>query len=125
MKDETYSRKEFITKLFLMTGTIFSGSIFALSGCNSKKTSSKKNGKASKSKTALTNPCDDLSNVSKEEIEKRKNLGYVKKSTVAGSNCSNCQLYLAPKEGEKCGGCLLFDGPVRAEGYCMQYVPKA
>ncbi|WP_372638736.1 high-potential iron-sulfur protein [Fodinibius sp.] len=38
--------------------------------------------------------------------------------------CSNCSLYLEPEPGNKCGGCVLFEGPVFAEGYCDYWEPN-
>lgn len=69
--------------------------------------------------------CNDYTGVSTEELDKRKKLGYVEKSEVPGSDCSNCGLYIPPAEGAACGGCLLFKGPVEAEGHCIQWVAKA
>ena len=69
--------------------------------------------------------CDDLSEVSKAEIEKREKLNYVKESTLSGSNCGNCHFYIPPKSEGQCGGCLLFEGPVRSTGYCTQYVEQS
>ena len=42
---------------------------------------------------------------------------------VAGSNCSNCQLYLG---GDEWGGCGIFPGKqVAAQGWCSAYAKKA
>jgi hypothetical protein len=70
------------------------------------------------------NPCDDLTDVSAEEIEKRKKFGYVTKSVVPGSFCGNCALFLLSKTENGCGGCVLFKGPVQTEGHCIQYAQK-
>ena len=51
------------------------------------------------------------------DSQKRKQLGYVDKTPIPESHCSNCGLYL-PKEG----GCQLFKGPVNANGYCTYWV---
>jgi hypothetical protein len=69
------------------------------------------------------NPCDDLTGVAPGEIEKRKKLAYLSKSPIADNQCSNCSLYIPPAAGKPCGGCLLFKGPVRAEGYCTYWAP--
>ncbi len=69
------------------------------------------------------NPCDDLTGVSVEEIEKRKKLAYVNKTPIPDSHCSNCTLYLPPAKDKPCGGCMLFKGPVRPEGYCAYWAP--
>lgn len=53
----------------------------------------------------------------------RKALQYVEKSKQKGKNCANCMQWIKPAEGEKCGGCKLFSGPVDPEGYCLSYAP--
>jgi hypothetical protein len=68
--------------------------------------------------------CDDLSAVSESDLATREKLGYVKTSPIADNQCQNCNLFLPPKEGEKCGGCMLFKGPVFAEAYCTYWAPK-
>ena len=69
------------------------------------------------------NPCDDLTGVSADEVAKRKKLAYVNKTPIPDSHCSNCALYLPPAKDKPCGGCMLFKGPVRAEGYCAYWAP--
>jgi hypothetical protein len=69
------------------------------------------------------NPCDDLTGVSPGEVDKRKKLAYVTKSPLPDSRCGNCSLYVPPAGGKACGGCMLFKGPVRAEGYCTYWAP--
>ena len=68
--------------------------------------------------------CGDLSNVSEEQIAVREKFAYVTKSPLPDNQCQNCNLYLPPKEGEACGGCMLFKGPVYAEAYCTYWAPK-
>jgi hypothetical protein len=70
-----------------------------------------------------SDPCDDLTGVSAEDLDKRKKLAYVIKSPIPDSHCSNCALHLPPAKGKTCGGCLLFKGPVRDEGYCAYWAP--
>lgn len=74
---------------------------------------------------ASAESCSDLSGVSDTEIEKREVYGYTEESYNSENLCSNCNLYLPPKEGEPCGGCLLFEGPVHAGGYCDYWVAEA
>ncbi len=68
--------------------------------------------------------CDDLSKVSEEEIVKRKNFGYEVKSTMPDKKCGNCNLYIPAKEGQSCGGCILFKGPVFENAYCTYWAPQ-
>ena len=149
MKDNNmYSRRKFIAK-YLYTSTFLIGGAVIL-GCDSMKSLAKDKPKVpsdgpspvpeeasqppqdttksaaaqnQKSKVAAQqkNPCDDLTGVSPAEIEKRKAFAYTNKTPIPDSSCSNCALYMPPAEGKACGGCLLFKGPVRAEGYCTYW----
>jgi hypothetical protein len=118
MKNTPYSRRKFIYKCF-STSSIFFGTIIILDSCDSKKPSTKEK-KVSTSKE----PCEDLSEVSAEEIAKRQKFAYVKQSPDPERNCGNCSLHLPPVNGKECGGCLLFKGPVDPAGYCIQYAAK-
>lgn len=120
MKKNTYSRRDFIGKCLGVSSLVIGGT-FVLNGCGPGKSGKNDN----KAKTASGDPCDDLSGLTEEEAKQREQFGYVKQSSVAGSNCGNCRLYLPPREGKSCGGCLLFKGPVRATGYCTQYEAKS
>lgn len=120
MRDKNaYSRRKFIGAC-LGPATAFLGGVILLSSCgsNTNKKQQQEGGKTG------DGSCDDLSGVSKTEIEKRERFGYVKESTVPGSHCGNCSLYIPPEQGNNCGKCLLFKGPVRPTGYCTQYVAK-
>ncbi|MCC6289978.1 MAG: hypothetical protein IT249_19030 [Chitinophagaceae bacterium] len=102
----------------------FIGGLFLFSSCGSqqKEVDSKKEETAAK----VADPCNDFTGVNAEELEKRKKLGYTGKSEVANKSCGNCGLYIAFTEpaAVQCGKCLLFKGPVHAEGHCLQYVAK-
>ncbi len=53
-----------------------------------------------------------------------KALSYVHVTTVAGSNCANCQLYTGDASAEW-GPCALFPGKqVAAAGWCSAWVKK-
>jgi hypothetical protein len=68
--------------------------------------------------------CDDLEGVPQSDVDLRQKFGYVKKSPVPENECNNCNLYLPPKAEEKCGGCMLFKGPVFLEAYCAYWAPR-
>ncbi len=138
-----YSRREFIGKYFYTSTVLLGGGV--LLGCtslksvannipesapvsepNTRQDTIKTNpGDAPKQQPTAQekNPCDDLTGVSAEEIEKRKKLAYVNKTPIPDSHCSNCTLYLPPAKDKPCGGCMLFKGPVRPEGYCAYWAP--
>ena len=112
------SRRKFIHKC-LATGASVLGGGWILSSCNSSST------KEDSAKEAFSgDPCENMSGLSEEELAKREQLGYVKKSPIPESTCSNCQLYIPPKTEKDCGGCMLFKGPVYAEAYCTYWAPQ-
>lgn len=122
---ENTGRRKFISQCAGGGAAIF-GAMFLLNGCGNNET--KESGekpvvnKDEGSKPA--DPCNDFTGVSAEELDKRKKLGYVDKSAVPGNSCSNCGLYIPFTDDSGCGKCLLFKGPVHAEGHCIQYVAK-
>lgn len=117
MKKERYSRRRFIQSSIL-AGSAILGTGFLISSCGGGET---KNSEGNNNTAASVNKCDDLTGVSDAEITKRESLGYVDKTPIPESYCANCALFLKPKEGEKCGGCQLFKGPVFDEGYCTYW----
>jgi hypothetical protein len=118
MEKNKCSRRSFIGKC-LGISSLAAASTLVLSGCGQGKQDN-----SNEAKTTGGNPCDDLSGLTKEEIEQRKQFGYVKESSVPGSHCGNCRLFIPSDSEQECGGCLLFKGPVRATGYCTQYEAK-
>lgn len=131
MKDNKYSRRNFLLK-YLKAGSVLAGAGFVLSytSINSVAKGLAQSGSSNQQppkkavQAVQKNPCDNLTGVSAEEIEKRKKLAYVTKTPIPDSHCSNCALYLPPPGADKpCGGCILFKGPVRADGYCAYWAP--
>lgn len=110
-------RREFIKKIFKDTIGVFALGIVDF-GCQSDKT------KSLDGDLSGTTSCDDLSGISKEEIRKREGLAYIEHSVIPYESCSNCRLYIPPKENENCGGCALFAGPVFESGYCVYWASK-
>ena len=130
MKDIKYNRRNFLHK-YLKAGSMLAGAGLVLS-YNSLSSVAKELAQSSSSnqqppkkavQPAQKNQCDNLSGVSAEEIEKRKKLAYVTKTPIPDSHCSNCTLYLPPAKDKPCGGCMLFKGPVRPDGYCAYWAP--
>lgn len=68
--------------------------------------------------------CDDLSGLSEQDLNLRKTYGYLPKSPVPDNQCSNCNLWLPNEANPSCGKCLLFEGPVYAEGHCTSWAPQ-
>ena len=114
---KVYGRREFIWKNFCLSSGFFSAGIM-LSKCESKNDS----GEGEK-KGVKIDPCEDLSGVSKNDIEARKKFAYVKKSPLPDKTCNNCKRHIPPQTGKECGECLLFKGPVYSSGYCTYWAP--
>lgn len=122
MQKKDFSRRKFLSK-YIAGGTLLVGTLF-LPGCTTNPPSSSDGERGNKKQSTSEDPCDDLSGVSEKEIQKRQSLGYLAKSAIPESFCGNCSLYIPAATENGCGGCLLFKGPVHAEGYCMQYAVK-
>jgi hypothetical protein len=114
---KVFGRREFIGKHFFLS-SVFLSAATMLSECESKKGSRKE-----EKNIANTDPCEDLSGVSKNDIEARIKFGYVKKSPLPDKTCNNCKLHIPPQAGKECGECLLFKGPVYSSGYCTYWAP--
>lgn len=114
-EQEQLSRRHFLQSLGLVGIAGASGSLLA--ACGGSDDSSDNSGEA----------CADLSGLSEQEMEQRKqmveSLNYVHESPQDDQFCSNCQLYIADEYGKGCGGCQLFPGSVHAEGYCNSWAP--
>ncbi|MFV0606785.1 MAG: hypothetical protein ACK5NK_13190 [Niabella sp.] len=123
--EDIISRKNFIAKTIGFAGT-FIGIATFFAGCKSDETkphnTSDKNSEQPKSLVQPEN-CNDLTGLSTEEIEKRKNLGYVEQSPSPDMKCEICKLYLPPSKDAKCGSCSLFKGFVDKNASCTYFAP--
>ena len=124
MEEQKYSRRRFIGK-YVLTGSLAIGSGLLIAGNTARSMANEGDSKKhpKNHQPLQKNPCDDLTGVSADEVAKRKKLAYVNKTPIPDSHCSNCALYLPPAKDKPCGGCMLFKGPVRAEGYCAYWAP--
>ena len=111
------TRRHFIKRVMGMSALLL-GPAVIFSSCGNQPA-------AKKEQEHKPTSCKDLEGVSKEEIEKRKKLGYVDESPIPDNKCSNCKLYLPPAAEGDCGTCSLFKGPVEAGGYCTYYAPPS
>lgn len=109
-------RREFI-KGYAMFGSLC-GMTAALACCDGSNNSSNVDERA-----PTADVCEDLSQVSANDLQIRKQAAYVVRSPQSGKTCDNCNLYLPPSKGKDCGGCMLFKGPVVAGGYCVYWAP--
>jgi hypothetical protein len=108
------SRRKFIEQCFQSSVVLLSIGLTS-NACDTKN--------ATKEYKKQLDSCDDFSEVSEVELEKRKKLAYVKQTNDATKPCNSCKLFLPPKPGEKCGSCQLFKGPVDANGSCTYWAP--
>lgn len=126
IQEKLLSRATFL-KQMVASGALLGG-VALLAGCSSgePENSSGSDEVPSGSTRTDTNPsdCGDLSGISAEERENRELYGYVEETSFPDSRCDNCSLYIPPDEEGGCGGCILFSGPVFAEGYCDYWAPK-
>lgn len=111
------SRRKFILRSVGISS--ISLAVLNFLSCDRKTTVEKKSGTE-----ALVDPCDDLSGVSQNDIDLRQKLGYVNESPIEDNKCDNCNLFLPSSSNQKCGGCMLFKGPVYAAGYCTYWAPR-
>lgn len=118
MECKGYSRKQFIKRFFGLGSLLLGGKLFL--NCRGKNESSGAESK-NKAPSISKDPCNDLTEIPSGEIKKRQSLGYVLKSANPNTTCGNCGLHIPPKPNDKCGGCILFKGPVYKEGHCVQW----
>lgn len=119
MKNTINPRRVFIHRCVRVTGMLATG-VLAWAGCGKKQ----EKADAPPGDALDVSACDDLSGLSGEELAVRTKLGYVEETPLPDNHCGNCNLYLPPKEGRKCGGCMLFKGPVFSDAYCTYWAPK-
>lgn len=119
---QRYPRRKFIYKLFPVSVALLNLG-WLIGGCNSEESTREIQNNYELKDTIGS--CNDLSSVSQPEIAKRKTYGYVTESLYPNNLCSNCNLYKPPASDNDCGGCILFEGPVYASGYCNHWEPLA
>ncbi len=123
MKNNTkMERREFIKGTVSSSLALILGTAYLITGCNNSGKQTEKTA-VGKSQGNAVSSCDDYSGVDEVNLRKREQLGYVKQTPNPEHQCDNCKLYIAPKDGQPCGGCMLFTGPVFAEGYCTYWAP--
>ena len=110
-------RRSFIFRLALPV-SMASALLIAQSGCGegAKEVSEKRSG--------TTTDCDDLSGLSESERMARESFGYEAQASLPERSCTHCKLLIPSGKTSPCAGCLLFKGPVKPEGSCIQFAPK-
>ncbi len=114
MKDrEQLSRRDFVRKLSVF-GFVGLGAGSILKAC----------GNGEEAETDPDDPCNDLSDLTDDEIQTREAFEYVAETPNPDERCDNCQFWLPDEHGEECGGCDLFAGPVHPAGWCNSWVEE-
>lgn len=116
MDKQRYNRRLFLKNTFSSGMLLLTGGLL-VTGCGN-------GGKKKETEEGAVTSCQDYSKLSAEDLATRKKLGYTDTSPDPEKFCKLCNLYKPPKEGAKCGGCLLFKGPVEAEGSCTYWAPQ-
>jgi hypothetical protein len=115
-----YTRKGFFRKTITGVTALFGLSTMGDS-CSSPSTVEKT---APPAEEKQPKDCSDLSGIPEQELNKRIQFGYEADASTPERNCASCGLYVAPNQASKCGGCMLFQGPVDAGGSCIQFAAK-
>ena len=123
IRTQAETRRQFLEKIYNNCGIALAGTL-TLIGCGKSDQQSAEGSDSSAKQRDPADPCGDLTDVNEKDIALREKLGYVKESPLPDNQCQNCNLYLPPKEGQACGGCMLFKGPVYASAYCTYWAPK-
>jgi hypothetical protein len=97
------SRKDFLKRLPYIGIALFSGGL-VIQSCSKSETDE--------------DPCSDLSKLTEDEKQTRKDFEYLAKSPFPDKLCSNCELWVAPEAGKTCGGCEIMEGPINPNGHC-------
>jgi hypothetical protein len=67
-------------------------------------------------------PCEDLSMLSKDELEIRTTFEYVNKMPYPDKRRDNRSLWVEAEEGHKCGGCQIMNGPIQPGAYWNAWI---
>ncbi len=65
--------------------------------------------------------CNDLAGLTPEEVELRQGYEYVELAGDPTEACKLCAFWEPAPEGQTCGGCTLFAGPVHPDGSCNSW----
>lgn len=122
MNESKTTRRAFLYKMASSSLLIVGGVLWT--ACQSGKNTKNKTADAEDSTDGFGGDCGDYSKLTANDLNARKQLGYEEKSPVAEQECRNCNLWLPPKEGQTCGGCTLFKGPIEPKGTCTYWAPR-
>lgn len=111
------------TLQLLGVGGLTATGLLGLAACD-KKDGGGAGGGAGTASTGATGANSCNSAIDDTSKTMRKTLQYVEKATDDKKQCKACAQYNEKAYGD-CGGCKLFTGPVKPEGGCLSFAPKA
>lgn len=124
MNNDKVTRKDFLKQLSLL-GVVTAGAGSLLSACGGSQEEQPPAGKDTSTASKQTeDPCSDLSGLTDQEKQTRKQFQYVAESPNPEKLCSNCSLYTQPEGESPCGGCTLIKGAIHPDGYCTAWAAK-
>jgi hypothetical protein len=69
--------------------------------------------------------CDDVSGLTADEINRRKELKYVDRSSNPQQTCGNCNhVQPVPGSNDPCKRCSVVPGPVHIDGWCTAWIAR-
>ncbi|GIX42018.1 MAG: hypothetical protein KatS3mg129_1751 [Leptospiraceae bacterium] len=120
--DKKITRKEFLVTAGVVGSTFIFGSSI-ITSCKKKEETQEVQETKEQAQTE-TPKCDDLSGLTPEDINQRKQLQYTDNSPKPDQTCSNCALFVPPENNTPCGKCNLVKGPISPNGWCTSWVQK-
>src|SRR5579862_809218 len=67
--------------------------------------------------------CNDVTNLSQDDLKNRADNSYVDQSLDATKTCSGCNLF-KPAGEKQCGACTIVKGPINPGGNCRNWAKK-
>jgi len=67
--------------------------------------------------------CNDVTNLSSDDLKNRADNGYVDAATDLAKTCSQCRLF-KPTGEKQCGSCTLVKGQINPAGNCKNWAAK-
>lgn len=69
--------------------------------------------------------CDDVSGLTPDEINRRKELKYVDRSSNSQQTCGGCNhVQPVPGSNDPCKRCSVLPGPVHIDGWCSAWIAR-
>lgn len=95
------------------------GGLFGAAGCKQNQ------GSEGDTKSSGNKAKDCTSSLDEAAKTQRRTLQYVDKAAVPEKNCAACAQFVPGQFADCGGGCKVLPGPVKPEGGCLAFAPKA